>query len=134
MTLFFESPSLPLFFLFGSLFLITCSTALLRLGKFKSKELLRSPRRRPHLFFRHILKYFFPKNEWENLYFCISLTKHICGLAYATSSFFYLLQSLPRLHHLLLTTPGMNDWLPLLTIAGAIIALSLALDFFLRLF
>ncbi|HSX27029.1 MAG TPA: hemolysin family protein [Chlamydiales bacterium] len=129
---FLESPFLPLVFLFGSLVLTTCTTALLRLGKFKSKELFRSPAS-PFLFFRPLLHFFFPKNEWENLYFCSSFTKHILELAYATSTFFYLISSVPELHQILLEVPTAHDWPPLLLVGASIICLSIFLDFILRL-
>lgn len=122
-----ENPFLPLFFLFGALVLTASNTALLRLGKFKSKEMLRS------FFFRPILKFFFSKYEWENLYFSISLSKHICQLAYAVSTFFYLISAIPDLHRVLLDAPSAHDWPPLLSVGGSIIALSLLLDFFTRL-
>src|SRR6185295_9819749 len=80
---------LALFFLLGTVFLTICTAALLRLGKFKAKELFRAPRR-PFFFFRSILKSIFPKNEWENLYFSMSLTKHISQLGFATCAFFFL--------------------------------------------
>lgn len=129
---FSENPFFPLLFLFASLILTTCSTALLRLGKFKSKELFRAPGS-PFLFFRPLLKKLFPKNEWENLYFSISLSKHIYELAYATSSCIYLIFSVPELHEILLETPNAQDWPPLLAVGGAIIAISVLLDFLMRL-
>jgi len=127
-----ESPILPLLFLFASLILTTCSTALLRLGKFKSKELFRSSNA-PLFFFRPILKRLSHKHEWENLYFCISISKHIYELAYATSSFFFLISALPGLHHVLDSSPSAEDWPPLLAVGGSIIAIALILDFILRL-
>ena len=127
-----ESPILPLLFLFASLILTACSTALVRLGKFKSKELFRSVNP-PLFFFRPILKRLFPKHEWENLYFCISITKHIYELAYATSSFFFVISSLPGLHHVLDNIPSAQDWPPLLLVGGSIIAVAILLDFIVRL-
>ncbi len=62
-------------------------TAILRLGKFKAKEALRSPNL---FFFRSLLNALFTKHEWENLYFSISLTKQVLQLAYGLSAFFYL--------------------------------------------
>lgn len=133
MTLFLlESPFLPLVFLLGSVVLTVCNTSMVHLGKFKSKEFLRSAHP-PILFFRPLLKKLFPKQEWENLYFSISLSKHIYQLAYAVSSFFYLVSSIPRLHQALLDAPSAHDWGPLLSVGGAIIALSLFLDFAARL-
>lgn len=133
MTPFFaNSPLWPALLLIGSLFLTTCSSALLHLGKFKSKELLRSEGA-PRLFFWPILKKFFRFNEWENLYFCLSISKHIYELAYATSAFFYLLSVLPPLRHLVDQVPSHEDWPPLLLAGGCIIALSVFLDFVMRL-
>jgi CBS domain containing-hemolysin-like protein len=131
-TFFVESPLFSTLFLLGSLFLTTCSSALLNLGKFKSKELLRSERA-PILFFRPILKKFFRQNEWENLYFCLSISKHIYELAYAIMAFFYLISALPQLHHLVDQVPSNQDWPPLLIVGGSIIALSVILDFIMRL-
>ncbi len=129
---FLESSFLPLLFLFGSLVLTICSTALLRLGKFKSKELFRSSDG-PLFFFRPLMKRFFAKNEWENLYFCISLSKHIYELLYAISTFFYLLTTIPQLHKIFYEVPTSHDWPPLLLLAGVIIAISFILDFLFRL-
>lgn len=133
MDLFFlTTPFLPLILLFSALTLTACNTALLRLGKFKSKELLRSANG-PRLFFRPVLKRLFPKNEWENLYFSISLSKHIYELAYAVCSFFYLISTLPSLHEILLHPPVEQEWIALFAAGGIIIAISLVLDFSFRL-
>jgi putative hemolysin len=113
--LFLTSPFLPLIFLFGTVCLSICTTALLKMGKFKSKELFRSSQR-PLFFFRSIIKWYFPKNESENLFFALSLTKQILALAYAVSSFCYLMQSLPGF----------------LAIGSIIIAISIAADFLAR--
>jgi putative hemolysin len=126
------SPCLPLVFLFGSSLLIACNTALLKMGKFKSKELLRSPHP-PFFFFRFFLKKFSPKGEWENLYFSISVSKHMLQLAYAISSFFFLLTIKPALQENLFHSAISNPWPSFLFLGGSIIALSLALDFFARL-
>ncbi|MGB7978683.1 MAG: hemolysin family protein [Chlamydiales bacterium] len=131
-SLFVESPIAPLLLLLGSLFLTTCNSALLHLGKFKSKELLRAEGG-PLLFFRPILKKFFHQHDWENLYFCISITKHIYELAYAILAFFYLIYALPTLHHLVDQSPSQGDWPPLFLVGGSIIALSVLLDFVMRL-
>lgn len=131
-TFFIESPLLSILFLLGSLFLTTCNSALLNLGKFKSKELLRSEGA-PLLFFRPILKRFFRQNEWENLYFCISISKHVYELAYAIMTFFYLISALPQLHHLIDQVPTGDDWIPLIVTGGSIIAVSVVLDFIMRL-
>src|SRR5579872_3667434 len=103
-TLLIESPFFPILFLLGSLLLTSTASALLQLGKFKSKDLLRSPEG-PYLFFLPLLKKFFRQNEWENLSLCISISKHICELAYGTSAFFYLIAILPSLHQILVDIP-----------------------------
>lgn len=119
--------------LLGSLFLTTCNSALLHLGKFKSKELFRSPGA-PLFFFRPILRKFFRQHEWENIYFCISISKHVYELAYAITAFFYLISAIPGLNHLVDTIPSKNDWTPLIIVGASIIALSIVLDFAMRLF
>ncbi|MBU6446673.1 MAG: hypothetical protein KGQ49_04675, partial [Verrucomicrobia bacterium] len=79
-----EHPLIPILLLLGSLVLTTCNSAILHLGKFKSK---------PLLFFRPVLRKFFRQHEWDNLYFCISISKHIYELAYAITAFFYLISA-----------------------------------------
>lgn len=127
-----ESPLLPLFFFLGSLLLTASSSAILQLGKFRSKEFFRS-KQGPLLFFRPVLRRFFHQHEWENLYFCISISKHIYELAYAITAFFYLISTLPQLHHLTDKIPADEDWPRLLLVGGAIIGLSVILDFVMRL-
>lgn len=105
---------IPLFFLLGSLFLTVVNSAFLFLGKFKSKEIFRSSAP-PLFFFKGLLKKLFPQNEWENLYFCISISKHIYQLAFATTAIFYFLPQ--------------NDWVALCIIIG----ISIGLDFLMRL-
>ena len=131
MTFFLTSLLVPLFFLFGSLVLTACSTAFLRLGKYKSKEFLRSSKS-PLFFFLPVLKKFFPKQEWENLYFSLSLSKHIFQLAYAVSAFFYVVANIQDLHTLL-GSPSPQDLPYLLAVGGSIIATSLVTDYLIRL-
>jgi CBS domain containing-hemolysin-like protein len=131
MTFFLTSLSVPLFFLFGSIVLTACSTAFLRLGRYKSKEFLRSTKS-PLFFFLPLLKKIFPKQEWENLYFSLSISKHIFQLAYAVSAFFYLVASIKDLHSLL-GDPSPQDLPYLLAIGGSIITLSLVIDYLIRL-
>ncbi len=133
MNYFLTSLALSCFFLFCSIVLTACSTAFLRLGKFKSKEFLRSPHG-PFFFFFPVLKKFFPKQEWENLYFSISLTKHIIHLAYAISAFFYIISAFPHLHQVLLEARASDDFPYLVVISLGIIALSLFIDYICRLF
>jgi putative hemolysin len=129
---FIASPMIPILLLLGALFLTVCNSALLHLGKFKSKEFLRSSNA-PFFFFRPILKKFFRQHEWENLYFCTSVSKHIYELGYAISAFFYLISSFPRLHPLTDRIPSTEDWGPLFLVGSAIIVLFVFLDFIMRL-
>lgn len=121
MTLLLDSIALPCFFLFGSLVLTACSTAFLYLGKFKSKELLRSEGG-PLFFFIPILRRFFPKQEWENLYFSISLSKHIFLLGFAVTAFYPVITLLKS-----------AEWNPLLKTGLFIVGISLLLDLLVRL-
>lgn len=125
-TFFLRSSFLPSFFLLGSFCLTICSVALLRLGKFQSKELFRS--QLSLFFFRPLLKWIFSKQEWENLCFSISLTKQITQLAYATSTFFYLIHEIDSFRELFLQPPTLNDWLPLCMTAAITIVIPICVD------
>jgi len=133
MTAFFlDTPLLSLLFLAGSTLLTLCSSGFTRLGKFKAKEIFRSPGA-PLFFFRPILKWIFPKNEWENLSFSLSLSKHISLLGYAAFAFFYLTDQYPAFKAVLAEVPSNRDWGPLLAMGGLIVCLSLLADFLARL-
>ncbi len=127
-----ETPLLPILFLLGSLCLTTSNSALLHLGKFRSKELLRS-KGAPLLFFRPLLRKFFRQHDWENIHFCISVSKHIYELAYAITAFFYLLSAMPVLNQLIDNIPSTHDWPPLILVGASIIAVSVVFDFVMRL-
>lgn len=132
MNFFYTSLLTPCLFLFFSLVLTACSTTFLHLGKFKSKELLRSAHP-PMFFFFPLLKKCFPKQEWENLYFSISLTKHILQLGYAISAFFYVINAMPQVHEILLEAGTKQDFPYLAVIGLCIIAFSLFVDYLIRL-
>lgn len=123
-TFLLATPFLPIVFLVGSLLLTICNTALIHLGRYKSKEVLRSfpP-----------FRFVFPKQEWENLYFSISLSKQIYQLAYAISSFFFLFSAEPTLRHTLRDASSPHDFIPLILISLVIISISILLDFLARL-
>src|SRR5579863_9094423 len=123
MTFLLDSLLLPCFFLLGAMVLTACSTAFLRLGKFKSKELLRSEQA-PLFFFLPVLRKFFPKQEWENLYFSISISKHIFQLGFAVTAFCYVISKSSHLQ---------TDWSYLLKVGSSIVAISLIVDFLIRL-
>lgn len=84
-----ESLLPTLFFLFGIGLTTACNSSFHALGKHQSKEIFRS-KNPPLFFFRPILKRFISKNEWDNLYFCLALTKHICQLSYGVFGLYYL--------------------------------------------
>lgn len=109
----------PFFFLAGTFFVSITYTSLLQLGKFKSKELIRSSHP-PRLFFYYILKKLFIKHEWDNLYFCLSFSKHITQVSYAASAICYLVFFHPA-------------YFPVPWTIGTIIALSLLTDYMGRL-
>lgn len=73
-----------------------------------------------------------PKHEWENLYFSISLGKHVLQLGYAIAAFFFVVSTSPRLQEHLSALSSSHDWLPFLQIAGVIIAISIGLDYCVR--
>jgi len=131
-TFLFESPFLPTFLLLGSLLLTICNTAFAYLGKFKSKEYLQSSHG-PSFFFKPIIKKCFRHHEWENLYFCTSISKQIYQAGYAISAFFFLISRFPHLHNELLKAPQLHNWAVIGLISGSIIALSVLLDFLMRL-
>jgi CBS domain containing-hemolysin-like protein len=123
---------LPCFFLFGSIVLTACSTAFLHMGKFKSKEFLRSEGA-PLFFYLPFLRRFFPNQDWENLYFSLSISKHIFQLSFAVTAFFYAISRSAHLQHALVDPPTSTDWGSLLETGGIIIAISLSVDFLVRL-
>ncbi|MCC6127997.1 MAG: hypothetical protein IT584_02220, partial [Chlamydiae bacterium] len=121
------SSALPIFCLLGACVLAACSTALLKMGKFKSKELFRSLRP-PFSFFQLLIKRCCPKNEWDNLYFSISITKHILQLSYAIFALWFLLNRENLLKQKLFSQSLADEWLLLVVIGGALAGLSLVLD------
>jgi CBS domain containing-hemolysin-like protein len=125
-----ESPIPPLFLLCAILLTTALSTSILRLGRIKSKELLRTS----HFFFRSILRIFFPRHEWDTLHAALGLSKNIYQLLYALSGFFFLATSFPYFRELLNEAPNTHDWLPLLLSAAILLFTSLVFDFIARLF
>jgi putative hemolysin len=123
------TPFLLFIFLAGGGILTAFSTALLRLGKFQSKSLLKE-KKSPLFFFYFLFERLFPTNEWENLYFIISFTKYILHLLYAISAFLFMDHYLP----LSSTSPLLQEnWAHISIYLIAIVALSIVLDFFMRL-
>ncbi|MBX9745038.1 MAG: hemolysin family protein [Chlamydiales bacterium] len=124
------APLLSFICLLGSSLLAACSTALLKMGKFKSKELLRTPHP-PLFFFRLLLKKCCPKGEWENIHLALSISKHLLQISYALFACFFLLTTKPFLQEELF---GKHLWqTSVLWIAVPVIAVSLLFDFSFRL-
>lgn len=77
-----------LLFLLGSTALTAYSVAMHRYGLIESKKEFA---RRPKFYFLpRLLKRLFPKEEWENLFFVISMSKQVCRLCYGILGFFFL--------------------------------------------
>jgi len=75
-------------FLLGSTALTAYSVAMHRYGLIESKKEFA---RRPQFYFLpRLLKRLFPKEEWENLFFVISMSKQVCRLCYGILGFFFL--------------------------------------------
>jgi CBS domain containing-hemolysin-like protein len=91
---------LPLFFLFVSSIFSALYAALFRLNRFKSKEFFRSEGGKL-FFYRRLIHRFFPRNEWENLFYCLGLSRHIALLVYAATAFLFLAPSVHDLGLLL---------------------------------
>ena len=125
------TPALALICLLGSSFLASCSTALLKMGKFRSKELLKSS----HLsffVFRFLLKKCCPRGEWENLYFVLSMTRQVLQISYALLTFLFLAAYQPSLQNELFNDLAPKHWTSFLLVGGFVAALSLIFDFFFR--
>jgi putative hemolysin len=82
---------LPLIFLIGSLSLIGLLRAYEKTGRMHLKELFSD---HPYLFFFYFLQNkFFPKGEWEILFFLFSATKNILRTLFATTALHFLLSN-----------------------------------------
>jgi len=122
---------LSLFFLLGLGFITAFNTALLKLGKYQSKEKLKIRKSRL-FFFRFVLFRFFSQDEWNNLYFCISATKNLLSLLYASSAFMFFLLYLGTQKSFVGIT-SLDEPLSIIFIALIIIAISILVDFTFRL-
>lgn len=118
---------LPLIFLFGTSLLTAFNTSLLLLGRYKAKEIL-TKKRASYFFFSQVIKRFFPKNEWEYLYFTVSISKHILQFLYAAWGIFYAITLFS-----IENRPLKENIFTLFIIALILLLISLAFDFFIRL-
>lgn len=122
---------LSLIFLIGFGYLTVFSSSLVKLGKYQSNEKLKITRSKL-FFFRSLLYKFFKKNEWENLYFCIGISKNILILLYAFSAFFFGLNYLAKIKSSF-DLGSFQTPLIIGTISLIIIAISILTDFVMRL-
>lgn len=87
--LFLSSLLFLIIFLIGATLLTAFNVAILKLGKFQTKEILKSS--------IYLWKNFLVKEKWEKFYFLISVTKHILYLLYAISAFLFLTIAFPTI-------------------------------------
>ena len=122
------SAAIALFCLIGSSTLTALTTALHHKGRLLTEETLKQ--KKPPFFFRPLLKFFFGKQKWEGLLFCLSFTKHLLRVAYVLSALFFLI-NLPFFQTALtLSSSGRTiDEILVLAITLIIIASSLLVDF-----
>lgn len=126
------SPLLPILFLIGFILLTVCNTALIHLGRFKSKELLRVSQ--PSMFFFHrLLNRISLKHDFENFYFSISSSKTIYLLAFSISAVFYAL-SFSFLKNNFYELSASRSFFPFFVSGAFIVAIAVVLDFLARLF
>ncbi|EKE21569.1 MAG: hypothetical protein ACD_7C00186G0002, partial [uncultured bacterium] len=113
----FSSLALLLTFLIGASLLTGFNVAILKLGKFQTKEILKTS-----IF---LWKNFLVKEKWEKFYFLISVTKHILYLLYAVSAFLFLTLTFPNIE--------INNKKYFFLIIFAIIIIFMITDFLIRL-
>lgn len=123
--------AIALFSLLGSILATACGSALLKMGKFKFKELFKSPQG-PLWLFRALLKKSCPQNEWDNVYFNLSILKHILQISYTLFALSFLLGEKSFLQSLELNLQQ-DHWSAILLAGAFLIGLSLLCDFFFRL-
>nr|NGX44667.1 hypothetical protein [Candidatus Anoxychlamydiales bacterium] len=104
-------------FLIGVFSLTAFNVLILKLGKFQTKETLKS------LVF--LWKNFLLNGSWEKFYILVSVTKHLLYLLYAISAFFFLLMIFP--------TVEIKHSSYIFLFALIIVFFFLVLDFFVRL-
>ena len=129
-SVFFLESSLPtLFLLCATLFMTILSTSILRLGRIKSKEILRQS----HFFFQPFMHRFFPLHEGDTIQVAIAQSKNIYQLLFTLSGFFFLATSVPYFKELLDQAPSRHDWPPLLLATAVLLGTSILIDFLARL-
>jgi putative hemolysin len=119
---------LALIFLISAAITAGMTTALLQLGRIRSKEEFKKI---PSLFFfQHFLRPLFRRRKWEGLFFTLSFSKHVLHLCYGVSTLFVLLTQKPFIHAFktLESHSYTFDSLWVLAIGAIIITISLVAD------
>lgn len=125
-----ESIFFPIIFLLGASSLVAMTKAFQTLGRIQTKKEFN---KRPNLYFFYFwIKRVFPKDEWDNLFFLISYSKHILRVFYATTAFLFLAHTFehkPHIHdsRLFFTFSWLLLFIAIITICA------LLLDFIFRL-
>lgn len=120
-----KSPLLALIFLMCCGILSGIATSLAQLGRTQTRTIFKKT---AFLFyFQHLLKPLFKERKWEGLFFCLSMTKHLLQLLFATFAFIFLLFTPPLQDALAGSSP--YEWFWLIFSALLIIIISLLVDF-----
>jgi putative hemolysin len=123
---------LAVIFLFSAAIVTGMTTALLQLGRLRSKEGFKQI---PSLFFfQHLLRPLFGRRKWEGLFFTLSFSKHVLHLCYGVITIFILLTQPPFNHAFkILETHGITyDSIWVLAMGAIIITLSLIADMLMK--
>ncbi|HEX2580166.1 MAG TPA: hypothetical protein VHK67_07185, partial [Rhabdochlamydiaceae bacterium] len=123
---------IALIFMLSAAIVTGMTTALLQLGRLRSKEEFKKI---PILFFfQHFLRSLFGRRKWEGLFFTLSFSKHVLHLCYGVVTIFLLLSQTPfnQALRLLESHSYAFDSLWILAIGAIIITLSLISDMLMK--
>jgi putative hemolysin len=123
---------IALIFMLSGAIVAGMTTALLQLGRLRSKEEFKKI---PTLFFfQHLLRPLFGRRKWEGLFFTLSFSKHVLHLCYGVVTIFILLTQPPfdQALRLLESHNYAFDSLWALVIGAIIITLSLIADMLMK--
>ncbi len=130
--MYFGNTFLTLIFLFGSAILTGTTTAILQMGRIRSKEEFK---KYPSLFFfQHFLQPLFGSRKWEGLFFTLSFSKHVLHLAYCVLALFILLTQQPFQSALVMLESGhfTYDALWVVAIGALLVVISLLADMLMK--
>jgi putative hemolysin len=123
---------IALVFMMSAAIVAGMTTALLQLGRLRSKEEFKKI---PSLFFfQHLLRPLFGRHKWEGLFFTLSFSKHVLHLCYGVVTIFLLLTQPPfnQALRLLESHSYAFDSVWVLAIGAIIITLSLIADMLMK--